>query len=112
MDTLYGGSGNDELFADAGADTLFGNSGNGGLGDNELFGGSGVDVFKIDIGVGRDWIRDFSSGEDKIELISGSLGVSMTQSGNQTMIYQEDDLMAILDNVLSDDLTMGSTLIS
>ena len=116
MDTLYGGSGNDELFGDAGADALFGNSGNdvlfGGLGDDELVGGSGVDVFKIDGGAGRDWIRDFSSGEDKIELISGSFGVSMSQSGNQTMIYQEDDLMAILDNVLSDDLTIGSTLIS
>ena len=82
------------------------------MGDDELFGGSGVDVFKIDGGVGRDWIRDFSSGEDKIELISGSLGVSMTQSGNQTMIYQEDDLMAILDNVLSDDLTIGSNLVT
>ena len=63
-------------------------------------------------GIGNDIIEDFVIGEDSLELLTGSLGVSMTQSGNNTKIYLEDDLLAVLDNVIKDDLAINGNLIA
>jgi len=40
----------------------------GGAGNDKLVGGWGRDVFVFEEGDGRDWVRDFSNGYDKIDL--------------------------------------------
>jgi Ca2+-binding RTX toxin-like protein len=77
-DTLRGLGGNDLLLGLAGADTLDGGIGNdrlvGGGGKDQLIGGAGADVFLFETlddspaGFGRDVIRDFQVGIDKIDL--------------------------------------------
>lgn len=89
-DTLRGGAGHDELEGGAGRDRLFGNGGRddleggagadtlnggvgadtleGGRGNDILIGGAGADQFEFDLGHGRDIIRDFENGRDKIEI--------------------------------------------
>ncbi|MBE9610703.1 M10 family metallopeptidase C-terminal domain-containing protein [Chitinilyticum litopenaei] len=78
-DILYGDDGADQLMGGAGADTLYGGNGNdilqGGSGRDILSGGTGADRFIFSItaesGPGstlRDTIRDFTRGQDKIDL--------------------------------------------
>ena len=69
-DLIDGGAGNDKLLGGAGDDTI-----QGGLGKDDMTGGAGADTFVFanaqDSGVlkaNRDIIRDFKSGEDKIDL--------------------------------------------
>ena len=80
-DYLNGGNDNDGLRGGTGNDILDGGAGNdiliGGLGDDILTGGAGEDIFKwVDQGAdsGTDTIKDFTVGEDLIdltEIISG-----------------------------------------
>ena len=83
-DKLKGGGGNDVLIGGQGADKLTGEAGDdrliGGIGDNQLTGGAGRDVFVFPKGLkegeataspypwGLSRIKDFTVGEDKIEL--------------------------------------------
>jgi len=64
INMLYGGSGNDRLYGDAGNDLLV-----GGTGADWLTGGAGSDLFVFasaaDTG---DWVFDFQSGVDKLDL--------------------------------------------
>lgn len=70
-DVLVGYIGNDLLVGLAGEDALVGGLGNdtliGGAGYNVLTGGAGNDEFVISA-ENRDWIVDFTVGEDKIRL--------------------------------------------
>ena len=76
-DSLLGGSGNDLLCGDAGNDFLSGGAGAdtliGGKGNDTLTGGAGKDVFVYASGYGDDVITDYTSGQDKIKLTSGSV---------------------------------------
>lgn len=60
-DTLIGGAGDDSLYGYRGADRL-----DGGRGDDVLVGGKGADVFVFAADVGRDLVRDFKPGVDRI----------------------------------------------
>lgn len=62
-DLLVGGSGNDRLYGGLADDVLV-----GGAGDDFLKGGQGADVFVFESGGGNDRLRDFSAGEDVIDL--------------------------------------------
>lgn len=68
-DSLDGGAGNDSLDGSAGNDTI-----NGGEGKDVLSGGTGKDTFTFSVDdstaekAGRDIIKDFKSGVDKIDL--------------------------------------------
>ena len=99
-DTLFGGAGDDVLFGGKGADTF-----NGGEGNNKYIGGSGADKFCISIGVGRDVISDYGTGNDQIKL-QGVREVNLTinQAGNDVRINYEDDLLAIVRNTLAADI--------
>jgi VCBS repeat-containing protein len=103
VNTLYGGSGNDRLYGDAGDDVLV-----GGTGADWLTGGAGSDRFVFagarDTG---DWVFDFKSGLDKIDLSAfglnaagfvgvlssagmvgpGEVGYQVVQGGSQTDTY-------------------------
>lgn len=62
-DALYGGGDNDVLRGGNGNDLLV-----GGGGRDKFFGGNGADVFQFNLGDGRDRIKDFVAGEDRIEI--------------------------------------------
>ncbi|MDF9718165.1 M10 family metallopeptidase C-terminal domain-containing protein, partial [Serratia marcescens] len=67
-DILSGGAGNDMLFGGTGNDILI-----GGLGIDRLSGGEGADTFVFNSydesrAATPDWITDFVSGVDKIDL--------------------------------------------
>ena len=75
-DTLSGGAGDDLLYGNADDDTIYGGAGDdrisGGAGDDILIGQAGDDRFVY--AAGNDTIKDFTDGEDLIDLraISGS----------------------------------------
>ncbi len=62
-DTLYGGAGNDTLYGEAGDDILA-----GGAGNDTLYGGSGADTFVFDSLVGKDTVKDFQKGQDRLDI--------------------------------------------
>ena len=109
-DTLTGGAGNDQLIGGLGNDTLKGGSGNdllvGGLGDDILHGNSGLDIFQI-VGAGKDTIKDFTKGEDKID-ISALETYTLGSQGNNAVLYQNDNIIGIVEN-LADNLTPTDT---
>ena len=119
-DNLLGNNGNDNIQGGDGADNLFGNAGNdhliggndndrliGGIGNDILKGGAGNDVFWINSGAGRAVIKDYSSGSDKIKLLGGLTedDLSFSNVGGHTRISDDDDLLAIVQNTIADDIT-------
>ena len=68
-DLLNGGGGNDRLLGGAGADTII-----GGAGNDTLTGGGGADRFVFNPRSGKDVVRDFNDGVDKLDF-SGHSGV-------------------------------------
>ena len=91
-DQLFGGSGSDRLHGGLGADRLHGGDGDdrleaddydGGRGDDTLDGGAGADRFVFDLGEDTDTIRDFSFGDDVIDL----LGVRTLTSFDELQPY-------------------------
>lgn len=97
-DTVGGGQQNDEIHGDAGNDILNGNNGDdtiyGGPGDDTIQGGDhndlmwgheGADVFKFRVfnSGTRDYIVDFTPGEDKIEMPGNfeSLRIYVNEAG-------------------------------
>ena len=85
-DTIYGGADDDFLVAGAGDDTLY-----GGAGDDRLWGDSGSDTFVFGSGDGNDTIKDFTDGEDAIDLtaitgISGFEDLTITADGSNAVI--------------------------
>lgn len=85
-DLIDGGDGNDILSASGGSDTLLGGMGldsllggdgddslAGGGGDDRLNGNAGADIFVFATSGGRDTIRDWQDGIDKIDLTAFTL---------------------------------------
>ncbi|WP_269615688.1 S8 family serine peptidase [Prochlorococcus marinus] len=105
-DSLVGGAGNDQLIGGLGDDLLIGGSGNdtliGGIGDDILYGHSGLDIFQI-VGAGKDTIKDFTKGEDKID-ISALETYTLGSQGNNAVLYQNDNIITIVEN-LADNIS-------
>jgi Ca2+-binding RTX toxin-like protein len=85
VNVLNGQAGDDILLGGAGADVMRGGAGNdalvGGRGNDVLTGGEGADSFIFDIGsayrqsaIGKDVIKDFTIGQDKIVLDQTTFG--------------------------------------
>ena len=103
-DTLYGNEDNDTLYGNSGDDTLYGNSGDDTLygdhssgitltdgGDDTLVGGDGDDTFVFTAVPGDDTIKDFTDGEDQIDLtaisgLSDFEDLNITADGNDAVI--------------------------
>ena len=103
-DSLDGGEGDDDLRGDhipystrtdGWDDTLDGGAGNdtltGGAGDDTMSGGTGNDTFVFGADHGNDTIKDFTDGEDLIDLsalvdIVSFDDLTITQDGENTVI--------------------------
>ena len=105
-DRLYGGSGKDRLSGGSSNDHLYGGNGNdlliGGGGKDRVWGQAGRDTFRIQSGTGYTIIKDFSDGADRIQLGSGSSGLKLKTRGDDVLIYQRRDLMAIVEDAAGD----------
>jgi len=81
-DTLEGGTGRDKLIGAKGSDTL-----KGGKGMDLLFGGQGADTFRFDAadesktGSKSDIIKDFTSGQDILDLSGLTVGTLVLSIG-------------------------------
>lgn len=119
-DKLFGGNGADSLRGDTGADLLRGEGGNdvlrggayhdtlvGGFGNDLLIGGRGRDVFVFAENHGRDVVRDFAIGLDRIRFdgLSNS-DLSLSYKGDDTVI-KGDGLEVILRDVHLESLSMS-----
>lgn len=91
-DRVRGYAGNDRIAGGRGNDTLYGDGGNdviiGGAGLDNLYGGTGADVFDYNLAsessassTGRDVIRDFTRGTDRIDL--SGIDANTAAAGNQ-----------------------------
>lgn len=119
-DSIWGDSGSDRLFGDQGNDTVRGGDGNdtisggsgndtlnGGDGNDTLTGGSGSDTFQFslfDDGFGRDVIKDFENGVDRLQFYGNDDGakvLSITSNGNDAVVRFNDpgnDSVLIIEN--------------
>ncbi|MFB0922482.1 MAG: calcium-binding protein, partial [Alphaproteobacteria bacterium] len=110
IDVLLGGDGNDQIDGGADQNFLFGDDGedvlNGGAGDNRtdhLWGGNGDDLFVFSANNGSDWVEDFTSGADKLDV--SALGFSDFQDllastsdsgGTATISYGSGDSITLI----------------
>lgn len=110
-DILLGGQGNDILLGGAGRDILKGHAGHdrlsGQAGRDTLVGGAGNDVFVFS-GQGRDVVRDFGDGNDRIEITAAEdfsdLQITATDRG---ALVGFGDAEFLLLGVDAGDLTAG-----
>jgi Ca2+-binding RTX toxin-like protein len=103
-DTLVGGSGQDIIRGGQGDDVIIAGSGNqyisGDLGNDTETGGSGADLFHGSQNIGLDEITNFSYAKgDRVELDPGTVVVSMTQVGANTVVDMGGGNQMILENV-------------
>lgn len=108
-DRLIGNNGNDRLDGGGGVDRLFGGAGRdeitGGRGSDVLIGGGGADRFVFSRGDGRDTIRDFRQGQDKIKIGTGAdnfSDLSISQRGDDVLIRFSNVLIRVEDEDASD----------
>ncbi|MCO6417185.1 hypothetical protein JYK14_13575 [Siccirubricoccus sp. KC 17139] len=106
---MFGFDGNDYLAGGGGGDTLSGGEGDdtleGGTGDDALTGGAGADHFLFSANEGTDYVTDFQSGIDRIELDSASFGdesAVISTLGNDLVISIGSNVI-VLQNVSSID---------
>ena len=92
VENAVGGAGNDLLIGNAAVNELVGGAGNdiiyGGGGGDTLWGGAGADTFVFGAAsdstmTAPDWIMDFTSGQDKIDLS----GIAEFASGAATLNF-------------------------
>lgn len=103
-DEIWSGTGGSNITAGAGNDTIYASGGNNtitaGTGDNVITIGwenKGMDTFVLDAGTGSTTIFGFAE-TDQIKLGSGlkQADITVSMSGNDTLISKGDDLLATL----------------
>jgi Ca2+-binding RTX toxin-like protein len=124
-DIIFGGKGIDKIYGGEGDDTIYGGDGNdylhGEAGIDELTGGKGIDTFSIKKESGHTVITDFEDNTDRIwvgkdtkdlkvidaETMNTSPSNTAPNSNNNVHILQGDDLMAIVQNLNSNQLSLS-----
>ncbi|MEO6224912.1 MAG: M10 family metallopeptidase C-terminal domain-containing protein, partial [Sphingomicrobium sp.] len=93
IENAVGGSGNDTIKGNALDNQLFGNAGDdiliGGAGKDELTGGAGKDTFVFS-DLSEDKIRDFSTGNDKIDLKAFHIGADAIKISGSNVFADTD----------------------
>ena len=104
IENIIAGSGNDKITGNDQANVI-----SGGAGNDIITGGLGADIFEFIAGFGKDTIKDFVAGTDKLKF-SDSAGNVITQTNSFTSSVNGSDLLIELTS--SDILTLeglGST---
>ncbi|MEM6451758.1 MAG: NF038122 family metalloprotease, partial [Cyanobacteria bacterium P01_D01_bin.105] len=122
-DVMVGGIGNDVLYGELGDDILDGSNGQarGAFERDVLAGGDGADRFILGNANGAYYtangnfdyalIKDFNAAEDTIQL-NGSVGnYTQQQQDNDTYLYNQSELVAVLENTNSVDFNRGFTFV-
>ena len=104
--TLNGQRGNDKLYGGGGKDLLI-----GGGGKDMVWGQGGLDTFRVIRGSGHTVIKDFTDGLDRIHLGNGTYGVKLTTRGDDMLLYQKGDLMAVIEDAAGDLQRKGKFLV-
>lgn len=101
-DNLRGGSHNDKLRGGGGDDLLRGDGGR-----DRLWGGKGRDAFMLQPGQGIDRIMDYKDGTDRLGLDDTTHfeDLQIIQRGSKTIIFHDDERLAVLVNVDTDVIT-------
>lgn len=120
-DSLFGEDGNDRLLGGAGNDSIDSGAGNdvlnGQTGNDVLFGGSGADIFVFESGTGRDLIRDFETGIDKIDLTGlgftsfADVQAHMLQNKHATVIDLGHGDTLVVQGVFNAEFSQGDFII-
>ena len=103
-DTLVGGLCNDILNGQLGNDML-----NGGKGNDVLIGGEGKDLFMLAHKQGRDLLKDFQDGVDRIGL-SGNLSfknLNIASTGSNVLITDGGEVLAVVRGINASQLTQS-----
>lgn len=100
--TLNGGWGNDVIFGKGGDDTI-----RDDRGSDTMSGGAGADRFVFRGDGDRDVVTDFELGVDRIEFTeaAGLSDLSITQSGQDTVIEYRDGSEVILEDIQASALS-------
>ncbi|NEQ99390.1 MAG: bifunctional metallophosphatase/5'-nucleotidase [Cyanothece sp. SIO2G6] len=111
-DRLDGGNGSDDLSGDGGRDRLNGGNGRdtltGGRGSDVYIGGRSADIFVLEDLGGRDLIRDFGTGNDRLGLSDGISfsDLEFVQAGNSVQVsLVGGGLLAIIRSTAVEELT-------
>jgi Ca2+-binding RTX toxin-like protein len=103
--TISGGAGSDAILGGAGDDGL-----TGGLGNDTLTGGTGNDRFIFDAAWGRDTIKDFTRGKDRLFFedssgVNGFSDLSIRSSGRNNTIVTHGGDEIVLEGIKASTLT-------
>lgn len=112
---IYGGSGNDIIWANKGNHTIFGDSGNdriiggngndvlaGGAGNDRMHGGGGKDIFTFGSNWGKDFVEQLDGGEVTLWFKSGSID----KWNDKTLTYADGNNFVHVSGVSNDKITL------
>ena len=116
--TIYGGAGNDVIWANSGNNTLFGDAGNdrlvgangddiiiGGVGNDSMHGGGGNDTFCFGANFGNDTVEQLSGGSVTLHFETGS-----EANWNKTTLTYTDGANSVkVSGVTAVNLVFGGT---
>ena len=111
FDTLRGNGGNDFLNGGEGNDSLYGGDGNdrlhGGIGNDALIGGVGNNIYRINVGDGKDTLTFDRNGTHVVEFGAGidaaQVAVSFTSNGQLSIRYS---------NTPGDELLLATAVVA
>ena len=105
-DTIWANNGNNTVFGDAGNDRIVGGSGNdvivGGLGNDSMHGGGGADIFCFGGNWGVDTVEQLADGEITLWFVSGS----ESNWNASTLTYTDGANRVKVSGVSADNITL------
>lgn len=112
-DKVEGGSGNDLLKGGADVDVLKGGGGRdkiiGGGGNDKLWGNKGADIFVFKAGDGKDTIKDFQLGQDRINMAGADMDeIKFIKKGGDVLLSYDDIKILVEDVTRSDMMDDGN----